>query len=78
MTVGQLRNALQGMNADAPVVFQGNTKSEEDGPNDNPSYTIATGTVYAAFQRSRSFGRYDSECVIDCTITDSEGGIIPL
>lgn len=65
MTVKDLREALKGVSDDAPVIFQGNVKGEEDSEGgDDYTYTECTGHVFGAFHNGEGF-------VIDCAITDS-------
>lgn len=82
MTVAELLESLKGAPLECKVVFQGNTTGEEDGPDDDPTHThtICVGYVYSGFYRNIvSNGQENGqEFVIDCAITDSEGGIIPL
>ncbi len=67
MTVKDLKQALEGIADDVPVVFQGNIPNEED-EGDEPSYTTCLGYAYSAFLRTE----VPSEFVIDCAITESE------
>lgn len=64
LTVKDLKARLEGVPDSALVVFQGNERSEEDAPNDEPSYTSVYGYVYEGFLRG------SKEFVIDCAITD--------
>jgi hypothetical protein len=75
LTVKQLKEDLVGVPDDALVVFQGNVPGEEDGPSDEPGYTICTGHLYSAFARPEAFEK-KTEFVLDCAITNSEGGIL--
>ncbi len=69
MTVKELKEALEGVADDVPVVFQGNIPNEEDeDEGDEPSYTTCCGYAYSAFLRTE----VPSEFVIDCAITESE------
>jgi len=64
MTVGHLREALEGQDDDTVLVFQGNIPGEEDEIGEY-TYTTNTGHVFGAFFNGKEF-------VIDCAITDSE------